>query len=71
GPFPYAGGKSRALTGAPSPRSSRSGTSGWEKEFLKYLNGNTKPKEEKTVQWGKYSSTLMTINGINFIEVLN
>lgn len=42
-------------------------TSGWEKEFLKYLNDNKTPKAEKTVKWGQYSSKLLLINGVKFI----
>jgi hypothetical protein len=50
-----------------SPRVVVMFTSGWEKDFLFYLNDNNKPTSEKTVEWNGYETNLYKIKGFNYI----
>lgn len=42
-------------------------TSGWEWEFIKHLNGSEKMKIIDEKKWGEFKTTMIEINGINFI----
>ncbi len=42
-------------------------TSGWEKDFIFFLNDNTEPKSEITIEWYGYSTKLYRIKGVNYI----
>lgn len=42
-------------------------TSGWEKDFLLYLNNDKMPEPVKVVNWEGYQSILYVINGTKFI----
>jgi hypothetical protein len=42
-------------------------TSGWEWDFIKYLNENEKPKVLGEKKWGKYKTSMIEIKGVNFI----
>ena len=42
-------------------------TSGWEWDFIKYLNENEKPNVLGEKKWGKYKTSMIEIKGVNFI----
>lgn len=42
-------------------------TSGWEKDFLLFLNGNNQPKSEQTIEWYGYETNLYNIKGVKYI----
>lgn len=42
-------------------------TSGWDKDFLNYLNNNKEPKSDLTIKWSGYESKLYIINKVNYI----
>jgi hypothetical protein len=46
-------------------------TSGWEKDFLHYLNGNNPTKSVKKMLWNEYESKLFEINDIYYITSLH
>ena len=43
-------------------------TSGWDKDFLYYLNDNIQPKSEMTLDWYGYQTILYKIKGILYIS---
>jgi uracil-DNA glycosylase len=42
-------------------------TSGWEKDFLFYLNDGVFPVEDMTILWNGYKTILYKIKNVNFI----
>jgi hypothetical protein len=46
-------------------------TSGWEEDFLLYLNDSNKPTSEKTIEWNGYETKLYKIMGLNYIVSLH
>lgn len=42
-------------------------TSGWEKDFLNYLNDNNELQSQSTIEWDGYKTQLYVIKGTKFI----